>query len=152
MRTLLLTTGGFLLAVLWMDLMFDVQIARIVGAAEEREATIASIARYYRRVTTDAFPMNRLIGMVMLVQLWGILEQVLLRRTVTGWCALLVSAFGVAPIALAGAHIVPAAVRLGARADALPVQIALARDVYRGHVLCFAAIAAFLVLQLRAGA
>jgi hypothetical protein len=142
-RTLLLATGGFLLAVLWMDLMFDVQIARIVGAAEEREATIASIARYYRRVTTDAFPMNRLIGGVMAVQLWGM---------VTGWCALLVIAFGVAPIALAGARIVPAAVRLGARTDTLPVQIALARDVYRGHMLCFVAIAAFIVLQLRVGA
>ena len=43
------------------------------------------------------------------------------------------------------------AVRLGKREDALPVQIALARDVYRGHLVCFAAIAAFILLQLRFG-
>jgi len=150
-RTLLLASGGFLLAVLWMDLMFDVQIARIIGAAEQREATVASIARYYRRVTTDAFPMNRLIGAIMVLQLWGIAEQVLLRRTLTGWRALLVAVLGTAPIGLTAARIFPAAVRLGKREDALSVQITLARDVYRGHLVCFAAIAAFILLQLRFG-
>lgn len=151
MRTLLLASGGFLLAVLWMDLMFDVQIARIIGAAEQREATVASIARYYRRVTTDAFPMNRLIGAIMVLQLWGIAEQVLLRRTLIGWRAVLVAVLGTAPIGLTAARIFPAAVRLGKREDALSVQIALARDVYRGHLVCFVAIAAFILLQLRFG-
>ena len=149
MRSVLLATGGFLLAVLWMDLMFDVQVRRIVGAADRREATIASIAAYYRRVTTDASPMGRLIAAMMLVQLWAILEEVLLRRTVTGWRALLVLLLGVGPIALALTRIVPAAVRLGARTDPLPVQIALARDVLRGHVICFVAIAWFVLLHLR---
>jgi hypothetical protein len=148
-RSILLASGGFLLAVLWMDLMFDVQVQRLVGAAERREAAIASIAGYYRRVTTEAFPMNRLIAGVMLLQLWGITDQVLVHRTITGWRALLVVVLGTAPIGLALFRIVPAAVQLGGRTDALATQIALARDIFRGHVLCFAAIALFTLLQLR---
>src|SRR5262249_18886028 len=58
--TLLAACGGFLLAVLWMDLMFDLQM---LGAAPE--AAVASIAAYYRRVTTDARPMNQPIGLAL---------------------------------------------------------------------------------------
>jgi hypothetical protein len=148
-RSILIATGGFLLAVLWMDLMFDVQVQRLVGAAERRESAIASIAGYYRRVTTEAFPMNRLIAGVMLVQLCGIIDEVLLHRNATGWRALLVVVLGTLPVGLALFRIVPAAVRLGGRTDALATQIDLARDIYRGHIICFAAIALFILLQLR---
>ena len=46
--------AGFLLAVLWFDLMFDVQV---LGGARDRELPeemLASVAGYYRRVTTAA--------------------------------------------------------------------------------------------------
>ena len=43
--------AGFLLAVLWFDLMFDVQAARQPGG-DLPEEVLASIAGYYRRVTT----------------------------------------------------------------------------------------------------
>ena len=49
--------AGFLLAVLWFDLMHDVQVLRL-PAGEDPSAALTSIARYYRRVTTDARPMN----------------------------------------------------------------------------------------------
>ena len=52
--------AGFLLAVLWFDLMFDVQVLR-----GQPDAAVASISAYYRRVTTDARPMNVLIGAAM---------------------------------------------------------------------------------------
>ena len=65
MTSLLIACGGFLLAVLWMDLMFDVQVLRHRDSGELPEAVLASIAAYYRRVTTDAWPMNRAIGLVM---------------------------------------------------------------------------------------
>ena len=45
--------AGFLLAVLWFDLMFDVQ-ACAGRAASCEEAVLALIAGYYRRVTTTA--------------------------------------------------------------------------------------------------
>jgi len=53
--------AGFLLAVLWFDLMFDVQVAGHDGE-ELPEPVLASIAGYYARVTTAARPMNRLIA------------------------------------------------------------------------------------------
>ena len=49
------------LAVLWFDLMHDVQLLdRRVPVTE----AVGSIAAYYRRVTTGARPMNRLIALV----------------------------------------------------------------------------------------
>ena len=60
---------GFLLAVLWFDLMFDVQV---LGHHDTELPTDVrdSIAAYYRRVTTTAArPMNRLVAAAMLVTL-----------------------------------------------------------------------------------
>ena len=54
---LLAACGGFLLAVLWMDLMFDVQVLRHRRDAQLPEPVLASIAAYYGRVTTRARPM-----------------------------------------------------------------------------------------------
>jgi len=54
--------AGFLVAVLWFDLMFDVQVRKDVGSKLPPEV-LASISAYYRRVTTDAYPMNRLVAL-----------------------------------------------------------------------------------------
>ena len=54
-------------------------------------------------------------------------------------------------IALAAARTVPSAVRLGTRSDPPGVQSDLARSILRDHLVCFAAIAAVLVVQLAAG-
>jgi hypothetical protein len=62
-----------------------------------------------------------------------------------GWASL---ALTVAAVAVAAAHTVPAAVRLGARTDAIEVQSRLARSICRDHLFCIAAIASVLVLQL----
>ena len=53
--------AGFLLAVLWFDLMFDVQVLGH-GPHALPERVLASIAAYYGRVTTAARPMNRLVA------------------------------------------------------------------------------------------
>lgn len=55
--------AGFLLAVLWFDLMFDVQVRSSTASVD----AVRSIATYYRRVTTDARPMNLLVALAMLV-------------------------------------------------------------------------------------
>jgi len=57
--------AGFLIAVLWFDLMFDVQTRKHSGDTIPAEV-LASISAYYRRVTIEAYPMNRAIagGMV----------------------------------------------------------------------------------------
>jgi hypothetical protein len=138
--------AGFLLAVLWFDLMFDVQV---LGHRDGSlpEGVLASIAGYYRRVTTAARPMNRLISTVMLATLAAIVVEIV-RGEPRQWVAWASLALAVAPIALAGTRIVPSAARLGARTDPPARQSTIAMDIFRGHVLCAALIAALLALQL----
>jgi hypothetical protein len=64
------------------------------------------------------------------------------------WVAWTSLALAAGPIALAGGRIVPMAVRLGGQADAPERQSELAREIFRGHVICAASILALLVLQL----
>ena len=138
--------AGFLLAVLWFDLIFDVQV---LGHHERDlpEDVLASIAGYYRRVTTGARPMNRLIAAFMLATLAAIVAEIVNGDAPpwVGWASLVLA---LAPILLAATHTVPSAVRLGTRADTVDRQRALARSICREHFLCLAAIAALLLLQL----
>jgi hypothetical protein len=138
--------AGFLLAVLWFDLMFDVQALAHRGR-ELPEQTLASIAAYYQRVTTAARPMNRLIALVMLATIVAVVVEIAAGHQAR-WVAWASLALALAPVALAGAHTVPSAVRLGARRDTAERQSALARSILREHVLCWLAIAALLALQL----
>jgi hypothetical protein len=136
--------AGFLLAVLWFDLMFDVQ-AR--ADAEVPEAALASIAAYYARVTTAARPMNRLVATAMLATLAAVVVQIAKGDDAAwvGWTSLVLV---VVAVGIAASHTVPAAVRLGTRRDALDVQRRLARSILRDHLACLTAIALVLVLQL----
>src|SRR5271169_1715899 len=115
MSPILTLCGGFLLAVLWMDLMFDVQVLR-------------SIAAYYSRVTTQARPMNHAIGGTMLVAILTLLAEITrgdAHRTV-GLISLVLCG---GPIILAALRVVPNAVRLGARVDPPAEQSRLARVI-----------------------
>ncbi|HTZ85891.1 MAG TPA: hypothetical protein VMB05_04410 [Solirubrobacteraceae bacterium] len=145
--TAFVTAGaGFLAAVLWFDLMFDVQV---LGRTERElpEEQLASIAAYYARVTTAARPMNRLIALTMLATLAAIVVEIADGGVPSGvaWASL---ALATAAIGLAGGRTVPAAVRLGARGDSIARQSELARAVCRQHLFCFVAIAAVIALQL----
>jgi hypothetical protein len=145
----LVTAGaGFLLAVLWFDLMFDVQALR-GREGELPEEVLSSIAGYYRRVTTTARPMDRLIALVMLLTLAAIVVEIV-RRAVPAWVGWTSLVLAVAPIALAVTRTLPSAVRLGAREDTLARQSALARSVGHEHLLCLASIAVLLALQIAA--
>jgi hypothetical protein len=143
---LLTACSGFLFAVLWMDLMFDVQVfGHRSAGAELPEPVLASIAGYYHRATTTSRPMGRLIALVMLVLLGGLGFQAT-RGQDPGW--LLVASAGLAgvPTMLALTQTVPDAVRLGHRADSVPEQSHLARSVCRDHLVCAGCMLAFLVL------
>lgn len=143
--------GGFLVAVLWFDLMFDVQaLRREHRGAALPEPVLASIAGYYRRVTTDARPMDRLVALVMAATLVAAaLDLAVGARPL----AVRVASLGLlaAPVAFAAVRILPSAVRLGARRDAPEQQSALARAIARGHLACLAAVVAFLALQFGNG-
>jgi ER membrane protein SH3 len=145
-RALVSAGGGFLLAVLWFDLMFDVQVIGH-GSDQLPEPVVASIAAYYRRVTTAARPMNRLIAAVMLATLTGIAIEIA-RADAETWAPWASLALALPPIALAAVHTVPSAVSLGARVDTPERQSELARAICRDHLICASAIAGLLIVQL----
>jgi len=66
----------FQFAVLWLDLMFDVQAARSNTGELSRDA-LGSISSYYRRITTTARPMNRLVTVVMATTLAALIAEIL---------------------------------------------------------------------------
>jgi len=150
MIALVTAGGGFLLAVLWFDLMFDVQVLRH-RTGKVPEAALGSIAAYYRRVTTQARPMNMLVALVMLGLIAATGAEIVREDVSTGAALtsfiLVVSAVGIATV-----HTFPSAVRLGARTDTVEVQSRLARSICRDHILCLAAIGLLLAIQLRAAA
>ncbi len=146
MEAFICAGAGFLLAVLWFDLMFDVQVLAH-RTADVPEDVLASIAGYYRRVTTGAFPMNRLIAVTMLATIAAVVVQIA-QDDAPAWAGWLSLTAVLCAVGLAGSHTVPAARRLGARSDSVAEQSRLARAVCRDHVLCFAAIATALVIQL----
>ncbi len=135
---------GFLLAVLWFDLMFDTQTRAHTGDLPPE--VLASISAYYRRVTTDAFPMNRLVALVMLLTLAAICVEIAQgeKRWWVGWASLAIVGLGVV---LTLTRTVPNAVRLGSAVDSLAMQSSLARTIYRDH--CFSFVRTILVLGLQ---
>jgi len=137
--------AGFLIAVVWFDLMFDVQARRPGDVLPE--PVLASISTYYRRVTTEASPMGRLVSVAMLVTVAAIVGG-LVRHDGPAWAAwgsLLAAAIG---MGLALARTVRNAVRLGQAIDPAETQTRLARGIFRDHAVSLTAMAVVLALQL----
>lgn len=146
MFALPIACGGFLLAVLWWDLMFDVQVLRH-RQGDLPESVLGSIANYYRRVTTDAQPMSFAVGVVMAIGIAAVIGQ-LITGSIPRWASAASLALASVPIGLALRRVLPNAVRLGSRVDPIDVQSALARRICSDHLFCLAAIAMFLAVQL----
>jgi hypothetical protein len=144
-RALVSGGAGFLLAVLWFDLMFDVQ-ARGHGGSELPDEVRRSIAAYYRRVTTDARPMNRLVATAMVVTIGSVIAEIAAGGA-PAWAAWASLVLVVSAVGVAAARTVPSAVRLGAGEGGPVEQSTLARAVLRDHCFCLGAIAAVLVVQ-----
>ena len=142
---ILTACAGFLLAVLWMDLMFDTQAG--LRGADPDESDVASIAAYYRRATTTSQPMGTLIAVVM-----GVLLVCLGIEAWRGgrpnWVLIASAVLAGGPILVALLRTVPSAVRLGRCSDTPAEQSRLARAIYRDHLVCLAGMALFLLLWL----
>ena len=134
------------MAVLWMDLMFDTQVLRY-GSGPLPEEILSSIAAYYARVTTDAEPMGRLVGLVMIATVGGAIYEVFRGDSPRGLAVAAVLAVGI-PMILALTRVLPDAVRLGSRADAAAAQSELARSICHDHLLCLASILVFVGIQV----
>ena len=115
MHTFAAAGAAFLLAVLWFDLMFDVQTRKHAGALLPTEV-LASISAYYRRVTTEAYPMNRLVALVMLLTVAAIIGEIIagVRPWWIGWVSLVLVGSGVFSTLR---RTVPNAKRLGGAQD-----------------------------------
>ena len=144
---LLTACGGFLLAVLWMDLIFDVQVLGHRGRSELPDSALASIASYYHRATTTSRPMSFLIALVMVVLL-GVLGFQAVRGGDAGWSIIASAALSGSAVFLALLRTVPNAVRLGNRVDGPAEQARLARAIFRDHVVCLGCMVAFLVVRI----
>lgn len=134
--------GGFLLAVLWMDLLFDVQV---LGGAPS-PAALESIRAYYWRATIDAGAMPHLIAIVMLAATLGAIVQAR-RGTGPRMRRGLRAALIIAPIALAIGMIFPDARELAQTQDA-GRQVQLATRICYAHLAAFGAVATFVALQI----
>jgi hypothetical protein len=136
--------AGFLMAVLWMDLIFDTQVLRHRDADELPESVLDSISGYYHRATTTSRPMSYLIALVMAILL-GALGFRWIRGDDAIWLLAVSTALAGVPVLLALVRTVPNAVRLGAR-DASSAELShLARSICRDHLLCLTLMSAFLV-------
>jgi hypothetical protein len=148
MHTFAAAGSAFLLAVLWFDLMFDVQSRKHAGRPLPTEV-LASISAYYRRVTTEAYPMNRLVALVMLLTLAAIVAEIVesVHPWWIGWVSLALVGSGVVSTLR---RTVPNARRLGGAQDTPEMQSTLARAICRDHLFSFARISLVLGLQLMA--
>jgi hypothetical protein len=146
MHAIVAAGAGFLIAVLWFDLMFDIQVREHPGP-ELPPDVLASISAYYRRVTIDASPMGRLVSLVMAATIAAIAVQIYQGSGWRGWTSLVATSV---PITLALTRIFPAARRLAAATDPTEAQSRLARAIYRDHLVCLATMVALLTLQLSA--
>jgi hypothetical protein len=143
------SAAGFLVAVLWFDLMFDVQVLPHRRAHEVPEDVLDSISAYYRRVTTTASPMGRLVALTMLVLLAALVTQAA-RGDAPVWVSAVSLATAAIAIGLAVGRVFGAARRLGARTDPLDVRSGLARRICRDHLICLSAMVVLLLVQLAA--
>jgi hypothetical protein len=142
--------AAFLVAVLWFDLMFDVQVWPHRGDDLVPVAVTDSIAAYYRRVTTDASPMGKLISAVM-AALVALLVWQAARGGTAAWVSVVSLMATATAVGLALTRVVPNAQRLGARRDPHEMQSALARGIFRDHLVFLGLMVTVLVLQLVAG-
>lgn len=139
-ETVFIACAGFLIGVLWMDLMFDSQAETDIGAT----------AAYYHRATTTSQPRGALIAAVMLTLLAALGVEAVTGGE-PGWLLATSALLAGGPIALALIRTVPAAVRLGRRSDSLAEQARLARGIRRDHRICVIGMTALVALWLFAG-
>jgi hypothetical protein len=146
MRAYVAAGASFLLAVLWFDLMFDVEAWGIGDQTLPREV-IASISTYYRRVTIEASPMGQFVAIVMLATLIAIIAQIATKAAPRwiGWVSLVLAS---SAMALALVRTVPNAVKLGRGLDDDIASSHLIRLIFGDHLYAIAAIAAVVILQL----
>ena len=147
MRLIPAACAGFLIAVLWMDLIFDTQVLRHRRVDVLPESVLESISAYYHRATTTSRPMGHVIAVVMVILLAALGFRAV-SGSDAGWLLAVSAVLAGIPILLALFRTVPNAVALGKRDGTPAEQTRLARAILGDHLLCLAGLSAFLVLWI----
>jgi hypothetical protein len=139
--------GGFLLAILWMDLKFDLMAWTLLreGTPLTPEA-LATIVSYYAQATLSEQGSFPLISVVMVATLIAVLMQ--LRSSDPLWQRVLGLLLVFPPVILAAVKIVPEATSLGLDPHTAAEQSALSLSILKAHLYCLASVIAFLALQI----
>lgn len=144
MLFLLFISIGYLLAVLWIDLIFDfpaVPYRNKPGVLPEE--VLVLMTGFYRRIAGRPF----LIFIIMLVGLAALLDE-LVRGLVPAWVAGVSLFLFLAPTVNAILRVMPTARRFGSRVDSLEKQTELAHGFMFMHGSSFVMISLLLVVQL----
>ncbi len=141
-----LAASAFLVAVLWFDLMFDVQVLRHRSATELPVEIVDSIRAYYRRVLIDSSPMGRLVGAVMVVFTSALVAQTV-SGDVSSWVSIVSWIGFVFGPGLAAARVVRNARRLALGVEDHATNSRLARRICADHLVCLVAMTATVTAQ-----
>lgn len=135
---------GFMLAVLYIDLMFDVTAVphRHTGKPLPKEV-LDPITHYYGRITQNPY----VLMFVMLTTTIALVLQIVYDLA-PRWAAYSsLCAMGLAMVAGA-AKVIPTAQRLGSRKDPEDVQTRLVHGMFPSHIVLLACILVLAVMQL----
>lgn len=134
---------GFIVAVMWVDLIFDALVLPHHNSREPLpEEVLATMSSFFKRITYKPF----LIFVILVVMLVVIIQQII-SGSVPGWAAWASLVLILVSVGFAVARVIPTARRLGSRADTLEKQSELARSLLPMHA--FVLIAMLLVLAVQ---
>src|SRR5215510_11066096 len=136
---------GYLIAVLWIDLIFDSLVLPHHDKETLPEEVLATMSSFFKRLTHKP----RLIFLVMVTMFVIVILQIV-QGIVPAWVGWTSLVLVVAPTGYASARVMPAARRLGSRKDGVQKQSDLARSLFSMHTLSFILMTLLFVLQLYA--
>ena len=136
---------GYLLAVLWIDLIFDSLVLPHHDKETLPEEVLATMAAFFKRLTHKP----RLIFVVMLSMFTIVILQIV-HGTVPAWVGWASLVLVTVPTGYATARVMPAARRLGARTDQPEKQSELARSLFAMHTFSFILMTLLGLIQLYA--
>jgi len=137
---------GYLIAVLWIDLIFDSLVLPYHGSKEPLpEEVLATMSSFFKRLTLKP----RLIFVVMITMFTIVILQIV-QGTVPAWIAWTSLVLVVVPTGYATTRVMPAARRLGSRQDGVEKQSELARSLFAMHSFSLFLMTLLMVIQLYA--
>src|SRR5215510_12566876 len=136
---------GYLIAVLWVDLIFDSLVLPHHDKETLPEEVLATMSSFFKRLTHKP----RLIFVVMVTMFMSMILQIV-QGTVPAWVAWTSLVLVVAPTGYASTRVMPAARRLGSRIDGVEKQSELARSPFAMHSFSLFLMTLLMVVQLYA--